>query len=159
MGVVVETASDEYRRNGFSKALAIPKYGEAFPYVAGCTVPATQALLAWLKENNYRSPTDAKNMPFIMGFNTDLYFFEYINNVHTYPGLLSHFNGSISACHQGRPSWMDLGFYSVEERLIHGAQARLDDVSLWTLVESRGMTFWNSTQNGLMPRVDWSYRI
>lgn len=36
MGVIVETAPDTYRRNGFSTTLSMPRYGEPFPcmYVA-----------------------------------------------------------------------------------------------------------------------------
>lgn len=31
MGVVVETGFDEYRCNGFSTALAMPRYSDAIP--------------------------------------------------------------------------------------------------------------------------------
>ncbi|KAB8235889.1 S-adenosyl-L-methionine-dependent methyltransferase [Aspergillus alliaceus] len=138
LGVVVETGPDEYRASGFSTALAIPCYGEAFACLSGCTIPALQALPAWLKENNYRSPTDPEDSPFTMGFNTDLHFFEWINTVPTYPALPSHFNGLMSAYHQGRPSWMDVGFYPVEEMLINGAQSGKQDVFLVDVGGNKG---------------------
>lgn len=84
----------------------------------------------WLKENQYRSPTEGTNAPFGMGFNTDLHFFEWVNANPKYPKLAGQFNNFMSAYHQGRPSWMDDGFYPVSEQLIKGAKQGDNEVLL-----------------------------
>ncbi|KAL2014928.1 hypothetical protein VTK56DRAFT_6817 [Thermocarpiscus australiensis] len=42
------------------------------------------------------------------------------------PEHMTLFNWHMSGYRQGRPSWMDRGFYPVEERLIKGAKADPD---------------------------------
>lgn len=68
------------------------------------------ALPAYLRQNNHRIPSDGKNCPFQLGFGTDLHFFEFLRD---HPIHASQFNNHMSAYHQGRPSWMDVGFYPV----------------------------------------------
>jgi hypothetical protein len=52
-----------------------------------------------------------------IGFNTDLHFFEFLATNPEYP---VRFMNHMAAYHQGRPSWMDAGFYPVQERLVKG---------------------------------------
>ena len=97
----------------------------------GCTNPAIHALPIWLKENQFRSPTDGLNCPFGVGFNTNVHFFEFLNLPNSqYPDLAHQFNNLMSAYHQGRPSWMNVGFYPVQERLIEGARTGTEDALL-----------------------------
>lgn len=67
-----------------------------------------------------------------LGFNTDLHFFEYLGANPEFP---VRFMNHMSAYHQGRPSWMDPGFYPVEERLASGS-----DSSVPLLVDVGGST-------------------
>lgn len=67
-----------------------------------------------------------------LGFNTDLHFFEYLA---TNPEFPVRFMNHMSAYHQGRPSWMDPGFYPVQERLAAGL-----DTSAPLLVDVGGST-------------------
>jgi O-methyltransferase domain len=82
-----------------------------------CINAGVYAFPQWLKENGYKAPTDGKNTAMQPGFNTDLHFFEYLASEPEYP---VRFMNHMSAYHQGRPSWMDPGFYPVEERLAVG---------------------------------------
>lgn len=44
----------------------------------------------------------------------------------------------MSAYHQGRPSWMDIGFYPIQERLIDGAKTGADDVLIVDVGGNKG---------------------
>lgn len=157
-GVLVETGVGEYSCNGFSTALAMSRYSDPFPcmYVidqspqlilnfdlydylsTDCTIPAIYALPTWLRQNNYRSPTDGKHSPFTIGFNTDLHFFEWLYANPKNPALGQQFNNLMSAYHQGRPSWMDVGFYPVQENLINEARTESENVFLVDVGGNKG---------------------
>lgn len=104
----------------------------------GCTVPAAHALPKWLEQNQYRSPTEGRNCPFSLGFKTDLHFFEFLNANPEYPAPATQFNNLMSAYHQGRPSWMDVGFYLVHDKLIQGARSGDDEVFLVDVGGNKG---------------------
>lgn len=157
MGVVVETALDTYRRNGLATTLAMPRYSDPFPcmYVTiipikplqfprnlftlvhstGCTIPAVHSIPRWLKDNGYKTPTDGKDSPFTLGFNTNLHFFEFIS---ANPKIAVQFNNLMSAYHQGRPSWMDTGFYPVREQLLTGLRDNPEEVLLVDVGGNKG---------------------
>ncbi|KAJ5196687.1 hypothetical protein N7449_007166 [Penicillium cf. viridicatum] len=138
MGVFVETGMDEYGRNGLTTTLAIKRYNDAWPCINGCTLPAINALPAWLKKNDYRSPTEGTDCPFTLGFKTDYHFFEFLNGKNPdYPELGAQFNNLMSAYHQGRPSWMDGNFYPVES-LIEGAKTGEEDVFIVDVGGNKG---------------------
>lgn len=90
----------------------------------GCITAGVEALPAYLKKTNYRNPSDGSNTAFQLGFRTSLHFFEYLKEN---PMYASQFNNHMSAYHQGRPSWMDVGFYPVP-KLIEGADHGEDGV-------------------------------
>lgn len=89
----------------------------------------------WLKDNNYQTPTHGKQSPFSLGFHTSQHFFEFIT---ANPSLAAQFNNLMSAYHQGRPSWMDAGFYPVREQLLAGARGSPEDVLLVDVGGNRG---------------------
>ncbi|GKZ49885.1 hypothetical protein AbraIFM66951_002594 [Aspergillus brasiliensis] len=93
MGVITETGPDEYRRTG-----------------TGCITDGVLALPAQLRKTNYRNPSDGKDCAFQRGFRTPLHFFDFLRENPTHA---VQFNNHMSAYHQGRPSWMDVGFYPV----------------------------------------------
>lgn len=68
------------------------------------------ALPAHLKENGYVNPTNGKDCAFQRGYKTDLHFFEYMK---ANPKVAGQFNNHMAFYRQGRPSWMDVGFYDV----------------------------------------------
>ncbi|TPR01014.1 Transmembrane amino acid transporter family protein [Aspergillus niger] len=110
MGVITETGPDEYRRTGFSIAMMSNRYSDSYPCMTGCITDGVLALPAQLKKTDYRNPSDGKNCAFQRGFRTPLHFFDFLekNPIHAI-----QFNNHMSAYHQGRPSWMDVGFYPV----------------------------------------------
>lgn len=91
---------------------------------------AIHALPAWLEKNDYRNPTDARNIAFTMQFNTNLPFFEWLHSDPEHFPLASQFNSIMSTYHQGRPSWIEEGFYPVHDNLIQGARDDEDNVFL-----------------------------
>ncbi|KAJ6186227.1 hypothetical protein N7519_007528 [Penicillium mononematosum] len=138
MGVFIETGMDEYGRNGLTTTLSIKRYNDAWPCINGCTLPAINALPAWLKKNDYRSPTVGTDCPFTLGFKTNYHFFEFLNGKNPdYPELGAQFNNLMSAYHQGRPSWMDGNFYPVET-LIEGAKTGEEDVFIVDVGGNKG---------------------
>jgi hypothetical protein len=68
------------------------------------------ALPAQLKKTGYKNPANGTDCAFQLGFETPLHFFDFLKE---HPEAASQFNNHMSAYHQGRPSWMDSGFYDV----------------------------------------------
>ncbi|KAJ5131069.1 O-methyltransferase family 2 [Penicillium bovifimosum] len=110
MGVILETGPNEYRRTGISSSLSMKRYNDAYPCMTNCITAGVLALPAQLKKDSYANPSNGKDCAFQRGFNTDLHFFEFMK---ANPEIASQFNNHMSAYHQGRPSWMDVGFYNV----------------------------------------------
>lgn len=62
-----------------------------------------------------------------MGHNTDMGFFGHVQRE---PITAKQFNNHMGVYAQGRPRWMDPGFYPVQEQLIEGATISENDVLL-----------------------------
>lgn len=100
----------------------------------GCITSGVLALPAYLKKNNYRNPADGSNCAFQLGFNTDLHFFNFLQEK---PAHAIEFNNHMTVYHQGRPSWMDPGFYPVTA-LAEGTNIGSDDVLIVDMGGSMG---------------------
>ncbi|KAK2794397.1 hypothetical protein FQN51_000839 [Onygenales sp. PD_10] len=118
VGVIAEAGPDEYKPTGISKALTLQIYAVGFPCMTGCVTKATNALPEFLKSIDYKLPQDPRNCAFNVGYKTNLSFFEYLG---ANPKTGTEFNHHMGAYRQGRPSWMDHGFFPVEKQLIQGA--------------------------------------
>ena len=66
--------------------------------------------------------TSSADTPLQYAEKTDLNLFQWLQKV----GLGPAFNNLMSGYRQGRPSWMDPGFYPVQERLVEGADTSVD---------------------------------
>ncbi|CAG8075316.1 unnamed protein product [Penicillium nalgiovense] len=110
MGVILETGPNEYRRTGISISLSVQRYSDAYPCMTNCITSGILALPAQLKKDGYTNPSNGKECAFQRGFRTNLHFFEFMKEN---PEAASQFNNHMSAYHQGRPSWMYVGFYDV----------------------------------------------
>ncbi|CAI7669482.1 unnamed protein product [Penicillium manginii] len=110
MGVILETGPDEYRRTGFSISLMSERFSDAYPCITDCITNGVMALPSHLRKNNFRNPTDGTDCAFQLGYDTKDHFFEFLG---THPICAKQFNNHMSAYRQGRPSWMDAGFYDV----------------------------------------------
>ncbi|CRG86000.1 Demethylsterigmatocystin 6-O-methyltransferase [Talaromyces islandicus] len=118
MGVINETGPDTYKPTNFAKTLTIQKYADGFPCMNDCISAGVGKFPQWLEKYGYKAPSDGKNCAMQLGFNTDLHFFEFLATKPEYP---VRFMNHMAAYHQGRPSWMDTGFYPVQDRLVKGA--------------------------------------
>ncbi|KAL4791471.1 S-adenosyl-L-methionine-dependent methyltransferase [Aspergillus venezuelensis] len=126
MGVIAETAEDTYRRNGFSTSLSNERYGSAYPCMTNCITYGITSLPSHLKKTNYRNPTDGTNTGFQEGYRTSSHLFEFLRQN---PLYAEQFNHHMTAYHQGRPSWMDEGFFPVNS-LVEGQNIGAEDVLL-----------------------------
>ncbi|SPB49209.1 unnamed protein product [Aspergillus niger] len=144
INVVIETKNGEYTTNGFSFTLAHTKYSDSFPAASVvstvlpiCTVadennsmgsmyPPNLTIPKFLRQNHYQNPTDGRHCPLQMAFNTTDAFFEHL--AHS-PSLNTQFNNFMSVYHQGHASWMDPGFYPVDQ-LLHQFPTGNNDVLL-----------------------------
>ncbi|KAL5046572.1 hypothetical protein BDW71DRAFT_197504 [Aspergillus fruticulosus] len=108
MGVIAEAGEDTYRRNGFSTSLSNKRYSDAYPCMTNCITYGITSLPSFLKKTNYANPSDGCHAAFQDGYRTDKHFFEFLKEHPTYG---EEFNNHMTAYHQGRPSWMDEGFY------------------------------------------------
>lgn len=75
-----------------------------------CITNGVMALPSHLRKTNLRNPTDGTDCAFQLGYDTKEHFFEFLGS---HPIAAKQFNNHMSAYHQGRPSWMDAGFYDV----------------------------------------------
>lgn len=81
----------------------------------GCFGPIN-TFHVWADKNDWKTPSGPVGGPLQMAYNTELNFFEHLQNV----GCGVQFNSMMGGYHQGRPSWMDANFYPVKERLVDG---------------------------------------
>ena len=63
------------------------------------------AIPKWLAENSYKQPQDNKNLPFNLGMQTDLHFFEWLSQR---PRHQQAFNEYMSFQRVGQKSWLDV---------------------------------------------------
>lgn len=97
-------------------ACKLQKFYPIFPMLISCLLSTdcitngVMALPSHLRKNNFRNPTDGTDCAFQLGYDTKDHFFEFLG---THPICAKQFNNHMSAYRQGRPSWMDAGFYDV----------------------------------------------
>lgn len=123
-GVIHEAGPDQYSRTGFTMAMCLEKYSDAFPLMTRRFTAGIHALPAHLKKNNYHNPANPTDTALQLGFNTDLHFFEIAKQD---PLTAKQFNNHMSVYSLGRPSWMDAGFYPVHEQLLANTNLTNED--------------------------------
>jgi hypothetical protein len=144
MGYIKETGSNEYAPTNFSKALTIPIIGDGYPCLLvffafpsakppllnnanPCSASGAHTSCSKFPEYmamvNYEPSTDVESGPFQYAFNTKMDMMAYLQ---AHPPLGEQFNHHMGGYSQGRPSWMDTGFYPIEDRLIKGMDASPD---------------------------------
>ncbi|KAJ5178356.1 uncharacterized protein N7500_001055 [Penicillium coprophilum] len=124
MGVILQTGPDEYRRTGTTISLSWKLCIDSYACATNCLTAGVVALPAYLKQAGYVNPSNGKDCAFQRGYQTDLHFFEYLKEN---PVIASQFNNHMAFYRQGRPSWMDAGFYDVPSLIANVGQ---DDVLL-----------------------------
>ncbi|KAI2618196.1 S-adenosyl-L-methionine-dependent methyltransferase [Hypoxylon sp. NC1633] len=119
MGYVEETSTDEYKPTNFTKSLCFPIIKAGYPVLSGALLSANNLFHEFVKKNNYEAPNDMAAGALQYAYKTDKNMFEHLRSLPPYGEL---FNLHMAGYHQGRPSWMDPGFFPVQERLIGGAE-------------------------------------
>ena len=92
-------------------------------------------LPTFLDQTDFKNPTNPDNGAFQLGHHTGDHLFKWISER---PEVLSQFSNHMAGYRAGRMSWMDSGFYPVEENLVKGARTELDDVFLVDVGGSKG---------------------
>ncbi|OJK01987.1 hypothetical protein ASPACDRAFT_50756 [Aspergillus aculeatus ATCC 16872] len=124
MGVLLETGKDSYQPTGFSKTLTEQKYSDAFPLMTTRFTQGFLALPTFLAQTHYANPTSPTETAFQLGHRTTLNFFEHVQRE---PDTARRFNNHMGVYAQGRPRWMNPGFYPVQQQLIEGAVPAIGD--------------------------------
>ena len=78
------------------------------------THPVLGKLPAYFATRGYKNPQDLDHSPFQYAHNTEDSFFQWLQE---HPRKLEAFNLHMSGYNEGRPQWMDPGFYPVADRL------------------------------------------
>ncbi|KAI1391437.1 S-adenosyl-L-methionine-dependent methyltransferase [Hypoxylon trugodes] len=118
MGYVEETDIDQYKPTNFTKSLVIPIISAGYPVLSGGLLSANNLFHEYQKKVGYKTPNDLSDGPLQYAYKTKLNMFEHLQANQPYGDL---FNLHMGGYHQGRASWMDTGFYPVQEKLIDGA--------------------------------------
>ncbi|KAF5540150.1 O-methyltransferase B [Fusarium mexicanum] len=93
---------------------------------SGACLNALGQFHEWADINSWKDATDISNSPLQLGYKTEKTFFEHL---HTNPPYGQLFHLHMGGYRQGRPSWMDTGFFPVQEKLIDGFE-NSDDSAL-----------------------------
>lgn len=157
MGIVKEWGADRYAATPLSTAFTEPRFRDGIvytyvstndlsagyshragePVVQECWLTLTtrydvagqsfRDLPAYLKSINYKHPTELTDGPFQYAHKTQLPFFAWLGEN---PAYASAFNNYMAAYRAGKPSWDDLGFYPINERLIDGYDNNISNVMI-----------------------------
>ncbi|KAL6859799.1 hypothetical protein ACO1O0_003823 [Amphichorda felina] len=117
MGYLKEVGPDTYESTNFTRSLAVPIIGDGYPCISGGCLAALDQFHIWANKTGWKTPNSISDGSYQLAYNTELNFFQYLqaNNP-----LGFQFNHHMGGYHQGRPSWMDAGFFPVKERLVEG---------------------------------------
>ncbi|KAF7542596.1 hypothetical protein G7Z17_g11439 [Cylindrodendrum hubeiense] len=127
MGYLKEVGANTYELTNFTRSMSIPVIGAGYPCIAGACVNALGQFHEYANLKGWKDPTDVYDSPLQHGYKTKLNFFEHLHNNPPYGQQFHHHMGGYR---QGRPSWMDAGFFPVEERLIKGFKEAEDTTLL-----------------------------
>ncbi|KAI1103266.1 S-adenosyl-L-methionine-dependent methyltransferase [Jackrogersella minutella] len=118
MGYVEETDVAEYKPTNFTRSLCLPNINSGYLVMSGCLNNSNNLLHEYLKSTNYKTPNDKFDGALQFAYKTKKNVFEHLQANPPYGEL---FNLHMGGYHQGRASWMDAGFFPVQEKLIAGA--------------------------------------
>ncbi|KAF2728581.1 hydroxyindole O-methyltransferase [Polyplosphaeria fusca] len=119
MNYVKEAGPDEYEPTNFSTALNIPVVGDGYPLITEDVRIAVDKFPQFLKKTGYKTPSDALNSPYQYAHGSKLNMLEHLE---LDAKNFQRFHNHMGAYRQGRDSWMDPGFFPVQDRLVNGAK-------------------------------------
>ncbi|SPO07028.1 related to O-methyltransferase B [Cephalotrichum gorgonifer] len=117
MGYIDEVGADTYKPTNFSSSLTIPEIGGGYPCIAGGLAASLYKFPEYAIKTDYKTPNSISNGSLQYAYNTEHNMFEHL---HANPPYGQQFNNHMGGYRQGRPSWMDDGFYPVQQRLLDG---------------------------------------
>lgn len=123
--VIIEVGHERFSSTALSRALCDPKHRAALAFNARLTGPVLARLPAYLASINYQDPQGQGVTPFQFAFETKMSPWAWAS---TKPEIAQAFVQYMSGYHTGRPSWMDPGFYPLEEKLLSGCRNGSEEV-------------------------------
>lgn len=93
------------------------------PTSAGALAAALYKFPEYASKNGYKTPNSISDGSMQYAYDTQLNMFEYLQ---ANPPRGVQFNHHMGGYRQGRPAWMDQGFYPVQERLVEGVDTGAD---------------------------------
>lgn len=112
-GAIQQIKDDYYVPTPFSRALATKECGATMGFLVDLSGPALLKMPEFLKRTQYVNPTDVKNCPFQLAFNTKDSYFEWL---HSHAAEAATFNTTMSGYNAQRVNWFD--FYPVKENIL-----------------------------------------
>ena len=133
--VIIEVGHESFSSTALSRALCDPKHCAALAFNARLTGPVLTRLPAYLASTNYQDPWGQGVTPFQFAFETKMSPWAWAS---TKPEIAQAFVQYMSGYHTGRPSWMDPGFYPLEEKLLSGYRNGTEKVLLVDIGDGLG---------------------
>lgn len=128
IGVIHETESDHFTSTPMSVALESPDFMSTVNLETSFAIPANLKTPAYLRNNNYRNPTDIFNTPmqFCHGGKGELNVFQLLQK----QDYAKDFGAMMKVWTKDLKHWSDdqAGFYPFQDRLVSGAKKENDDV-------------------------------
>ncbi|MCJ1402815.1 hypothetical protein MMC11_006036 [Xylographa trunciseda] len=103
-GMVAEPVEDKFAANNITKALAIPGYEAGIYHNFDTALATWQYLPEFLRNTNYKNPSDSLHCAFQLAHNTDLHTFKWAL---TQPEKFANFNKWMTAARAGEKNWLD----------------------------------------------------
>ncbi|TVY75550.1 O-methyltransferase lepI [Lachnellula suecica] len=111
LGIIKETAEDEFGASTMTENLSIPEIQAGVYFSHDVLGPTFQALPEFLSSNGYQNVVETHKAAFQMGWNTNLPMWEWL---HQRPKEIAHFNRFMTAQRSGTPNCFN--FYPIEDK-------------------------------------------
>ncbi|KAL0764402.1 hypothetical protein CaCOL14_013037 [Colletotrichum acutatum] len=118
-GYLKEVGPDEYEGTNFTRSLSIPIIAGGYPCLVENCWPTFSNFPLYLKKHDWSISPDPREGPMQDVIGKDNNFFKHMMTNHP----AGEFQNHMAGYRQGRPSWMDDGFFPVSERLVKGADS------------------------------------
>ena len=155
MGYTIQTATDEYKPTRFTTALCHPNMSASYIMMSvslsnklnshdlltsvasrpSAVFSAHNHFHKFMKKTGYKMPNSMAGGALQYAYKTKLGLFGHLQANPPYGELFSHF---MAGYHEGRPSWMDPGFFPIQEKLIDGARHGDGEVFLVDIAGATG---------------------
>ena len=125
--MIAESGHRSYSSTALSRSFCDPRYRAALKLSVGLIEPVLARLPAYLVSTKHQDPRAKDTTPFHFAFGTKISPWDWAS---TKPEIIQAFVLHMSGYHIERPSWMDPGFYPLEERLVSGCRHGIGEVLL-----------------------------